>query len=74
MLRFSPLGLASVLPLCYAYSMEIKYSDLTPTTEQGAVCYPCREYKGMVDCPECGASFCLFCADGCECCGATIVY
>ena len=55
--------------------MNIKYSELVPTTEPGAMCYPCAEYKGMVDCPECGAMFCLFCSDfGCNDCGAWIDY
>ena len=51
---------------------EIKYSEIQSTTETGAVCYPCSEYKGMSDCPECGATFCIFCADGCDACGASI--
>ena len=52
----------------------INYYTLMPTTEVGAVCYPCSEYKGMVDCTLCGGTFCLFCADWCEDCGATVVY
>lgn len=52
----------------------MKYSELAGTTEVGAMCYPCREYKGMNDCTECGAVFCLFCMDGCESCGAEIDY
>jgi len=51
---------------------KVAYTALVPTTEVGAVCYPCSEYKGMVDCPECGSTFCTFCADGCEGCGAEI--
>ena len=51
---------------------KIRYSDLATTTEAGAMCHPCSEYKGMVDCPECGTTFCIMCADGCEGCGAEI--
>jgi len=52
--------------------MAIRYNELTPTTEVGAICHPCAEYKGMVDCPECEATFCVFCADGCPECGEVI--
>lgn len=52
---------------------SIAYTALVPTTEVGAVCLPCSEYKGMVDCPECGDVFCVFCSEfGCESCGAAI--
>lgn len=54
--------------------MNIKYTDLKSTNERGAVCEDCREYKGMVDCPECFDSpFCIFCCDGVTvCCGEVI--
>jgi hypothetical protein len=52
--------------------MAIKYSTLEVTTEVGAICVPCSEYKGMVDCPECTATFCIFCQDGCPECGEVI--
>ena len=54
--------------------MAIRYIDLTPTTEVGAMCYPCDSYKGMVDCPDCDATFCIFCSDGCPECGDEIVF
>ena len=52
----------------------MNYYDLMPTTEIGAVCLPCREYKSMVDCTECGAAFCIYCADECPACGEAITY
>lgn len=61
-------------PTLYHTSMAIRYTDLEITTERGAICYPCSEYKGMVDCPNCGATFCVFCADGCPECGEEIVF
>lgn len=62
-------------PLCVYHSiMAIRYSDLEITTEVGAMCYPCREYKGMVDCPECGTTFCVFCEMGCPGCFEEILF
>lgn len=53
--------------------MKMKYSEMEITTEVGAMCRPCGEYKGMVDCTECGSVLCLFCNEfGCEACGAEI--
>jgi hypothetical protein len=60
--------------MAYSLVMAIKYADLAPTTSPGEVCLPCREYKGMVDCPECGVTFCLFCTEWCPECGEEIVY
>lgn len=68
--------LAFYRPIPHTRDMsKIAYSELSTTTELGAVCVPCSEYKGMVDCTECGSTFCLFCSDfGCEDCGAEIDY
>lgn len=48
---------------------EIAYSALISVN---ALCIPCREYKGMMECPECGGEICVFCADHCEGCGLPI--
>ena len=45
-------------------SPTIAYSEMP--IAQGEVCYPCREYKGMMECPECGVVICIFCTDGCD--------
>lgn len=50
------------------------YSLLETTTERGAVCRPCQEYKGMVDCLECEATFCIYCNDCCPECGESITF
>lgn len=66
------IPLAYTAPSLYHTSMAIPYSTLDITTEVGAICYPCSEYKGMVDCTECGATMCVFCMDGCPECGEEI--
>ena len=54
--------------------MAIKYTDLLPTTEIGAICPNCSDYKTNVDCSECETVFCVVCESWCTGCGENIVY